>query len=180
MCICVVVFASRVCARVLSVRFSLTLITYFAFHSAGVCAGERRRLLRITCQFSMHGKLFFIFFFSLYSLPGDPFLSPFLSGRGKRAHGEEGSGGEGRKYRFPRVDAFLRKAVEKERREKRAHGRANPTGRGVRPTRYPAVVGAYLAEASLQKPLILIDRTQAEPRGERFHSCWQRRVAHAA
>lgn len=37
-----------------------------------------------------------------------------------------------------------------------------------------------LVEVSLQKPLILINRTQAEPRGERFHSCWQGRVTHTA
>lgn len=30
----------------------------------------------------------------------------------------------------------------------------------------------------LPKPLILIDRKHAEPRGERFHSCWQGRVTH--
>lgn len=31
---------------------------------------------------------------------------------------------------------------------------------------------AYLVEVRLKKPLILVDRTQAEPRGERFHSGW--------
>lgn len=31
---------------------------------------------------------------------------------------------------------------------------------------------AYLVEVRLKKPLILVDRTQAEPRGERFHSSW--------
>lgn len=43
-----------------------------------------------------------------------------------------------------------------------------------------ARAAAYLVEVRLQKPLILIDRTQAEPRGERFHSCWQGRVTHTA
>lgn len=60
-----------------------------------------------------------------------------------------------------------RNAGDTRRREKGAVGTA-------------ARAAAYLVEVRLQKPLILIDRTQAEPRGERFHSCWQGRVTHTA